>query len=126
MTDLTNRTAQEVNELIQKYAPVLEVSGIKTVIDAKILVILVDIAVKYIEEKYANLNTELMALSVVAVKESQKKIKNEADVKKIVDDFIEYYKTEFEQYRAMMCECPQIDLECNFVHSFTHKKNGSN
>mgnify|MGYP001022825929 CR=1 FL=1 len=125
MTDLTNRTAHEVNELIQKYAPVLEVSGVKTVIDAQILVILVDIAVKYIQEKYNNISTDLKAWSVVAVKQSRKKIKTEADVKKIIDDFIEYYKTEFEQYRATMCDYPLVDLECNFVHSFTHKKIGS-
>lgn len=123
MTDLTNRSVQEVNELIQKYAPLLEVSNVKTVPDAQIMAIVIDIAIKHIEEKHKNIKKDLKAWSVVALKQNLKKLKTDNDVKKIIDEFIEYYNNEFEKYRATMCDYPLIDLECHFVHTFTHKKN---
>lgn len=122
MRDLTSRTIQEINELVQKYKHVLEISGIKTIDNIKIFAVVIDIAIKHIEEKHSNINTDLKAWSVVAVKKSLNKLKTENDVKELIDDFIEYYNAEFEQYLATMCEYPLIDLECDFVHRFVQKR----
>jgi hypothetical protein len=124
MTDLTNRTVEEVNGLIQKYNQLLEVSGVKTVIDAQILVIIIDIAVNHIEEKYKTLNKDWKAWTVVVLKNLQKKISNVDDVRKIIDEFVGYYALEYQKYVDDLVWHNEYDRDWGFVHRFIYKKIG--
>jgi hypothetical protein len=124
MTDLTNRTIKEVDELIQKYNQLLEVSGVKTLIDAQILVIIIDVAIKHIEEKYKNLSKDWKAWTVVVLKNLRKKINNDDDVKKIIDEFVGYYALEYQKYVDDLVWHNEIDRDWGFVHGYINKKIG--
>lgn len=123
MTDLTNRKVEEVNALLQKYTPILEVSNIKTLQDAQIFVIIIDVAIKHIEEKHRELDKDWKAWSVVALKKQFKKLHTEEEVKASIDDFVEYHKTEYQNYIGEMNGFG-YDLQSGFVHRYITKKIG--
>lgn len=124
MIDLTNRTAKEVNEFIQIYAPLLEY--VKHKEDIPFLAIIFDISIKYIKEKHSNLNVDWKSWSVFIAKKqySNKKIKSEEDVKKSIDDFIDYWKKEYKEYcNNLGIYATEYDRDRGFVHEYLLKKN---
>lgn len=121
MTDLINKTTEETNILIQKYTPVLEVSGVKTVQEMQILSIIIDTGINYIKEKYNDLDVDWKSWTIVVLNRKRNKLKTIEDVKNIVDEFIEYYKLEYQKYRDIMCEYNLDELDFHFINLFTDK-----
>lgn len=125
MTDLTNRTVEEVNVLIQKYAQVLEVSEVKNILDAQILVIIIDVAIQYINQNYSDLHKDWKTWCIIVLKKLIKKISTEEDVKKCVDDFITYYKSEYHNYiNDLGIFASEFDRDEGFINVFVNKKIG--
>jgi hypothetical protein len=124
MTDLTNRSAQEANELVQKYTLLLEYSGVRTVIDAQLFAIMLDVAIKYLQENHKDLNSDWKAWSVIVLKKQFKKIRTEEDIKKTIDNFIEYYQNEYQNFiDDLGMFASEYDRDLGFVSRFLHKKN---
>jgi hypothetical protein len=122
MIDLTNKSVDEINGLIQKYAQVLETVLHK---EQPYLAYIIDIAINHIEANHKNVNSDRKAWAVVAVRYRNKsgKIKKESDIIETIDEFLKYIEDEFQSYAGMMIPVSQHDLEAGFLHQFLIKKN---
>lgn len=125
MIDLTNKTVDEINGLIQKYAPLLELTKNKK--EIPYLAYVLDIAIKYIEEKHKEKHKDQKAWAATIVRWQylDGKIKNEFDITQTIDEFFQYLKDEFQTYAGNMVAASPHDLETGFAFQFIHKKNGS-
>lgn len=122
MIDLTNKSIEEVNLLIQKYATVLEVSKVKTINSAQILVIVIDEAVNYINDKYKELNADLKTWCILVLKHNLDKIKTDVDVKKYIDEFIEHWKTKHQSFcDNIVISASNFDRDFLFFKLFLNK-----
>lgn len=128
MTDLTNRTAEEVNALIQKYATLLEVADAKKREDLPILAIIFDVGINYIKTTHNDLSRDWKAWSMLVVKHkySNGKIKTEEEVRKTIDDFIAFWKAEYKNYCNDIISATEYDRDRGFVFRFLLKKIGGN
>ena len=120
MIDLTNKTTDELNALIQKYASILETIKPK---DQPYLAVVIDVAYRYLTEKYPNLSPDWKAWNVVALKLQLDKIRYESDIANMIDDFIEYYTKGHQNHVSNSVAVSEYDRDFAFVHSYTHKKN---
>jgi hypothetical protein len=125
MIDLTNKSVDEINELIQKYAPLLELTKNKK--EIPYLAYVLDVAIKYIEtnHKEKHKDQRAWAATIVRWQYLDGKIKNESDIAETIDEFFQYIKDELQTYVSNMVAASQYDLEAGFVHQFIQKKNGS-
>ncbi len=118
--DLTNKSVDEINGLIQKYASVLELLKPQ---DQPYFAYIVDIAIKHIETSHKNLTADWKAWSVFVLKKQHIKIKNESDINKIIDDFIEYWKKEYKEYcDSLGVFATEYDRDRGFVYKYIEKK----
>lgn len=127
MTDLiNNRSAQEINELIQKYASVLEVSGIRTLPDVQKFAIIIDVAVNYIKDWHNDLTTDWKAWSIMVIKNQyhNKKINSESDVIQTINDFVMSWKENYKTYcNNLGIYASEYDRDRGFVYDYLTKKN---
>jgi hypothetical protein len=126
MTDLTNRTVEEVNQLIQKYAPVLELSHAKSKEEIPILAIIYDISVKYIKDWHNNLTVDWKSWCVLVIKEQfhNKKIQSEADIVQTINDFIKYWSENYKTYcNNLGMYASEYDRDRGFVYKYLIEKN---
>lgn len=121
MIDLTNKTVDEVNALILKYAQALEIIRPP---DQPYMAYIIHVACTYLEEKYKELNKDWKAWSVVVLKNLCRKINNDNDVKKIIDEFVGYYVLEYQKYIDDLIWHNEFERDWGFVHGFVHKKIG--
>lgn len=127
MTDLINNiSAQEVNELIQKYASVLEVANAKTRDDIPILAIIFDISVKYLKNWHNDLPVDWKAWSVIVVKNQyyNKKINSESDIIQTINDFVKSWKEDYNSYcDGLGMYASEYDRDRGFIYKYIAKKN---
>ena len=119
MIDLTNKTVEEINGLIQKYASVLEL--IKPQYQP-FLAVIIDIGVNHVKEKHADLPSDWKTWSIVYLKNKyfNGRVHQESDIPGSIDIFIKYYKdnyvdyindlgmftNEFDRDYSFVCRCP--------------------
>lgn len=115
MIDLTSKTIDEINAHIQKYAQALEL--IKQP-DQPYMAYIIHVAVTYLKSQHNDLNKDWKSWTVVALKNSYRKINNDADILKIIDQFIEYYKTNYEKYIKDLIWHDEIERDWGFVRLF--------
>jgi len=125
MIDLTNKNVDEINGLIQKYAPLLELTKNKK--EIPYLAYVLDVAIKYIEEnhKEKHKDQKTWAATIVRSQYLDGKIRKESDIVETIDEFFQYIKDELQTYIGNMIPASQYDLEAGFAHQFISKKNGS-
>jgi hypothetical protein len=126
MIDLTSKSADEINLLIQKYTPVLEL--VKETGHIPYLAFIFELGINYIKGKYNDLETNWKQWSIVCLKDLQINgvLKNEEDVFKCIDDFIEYYKIHYQQYvDEIALFSNEYDRDHIFVQAFINRKIGS-
>jgi len=119
MIDLTNKTIDEINALIIKYAKILELLNPQ---EQPYFAYIIDIAIKHIDEKYDSLNKNWKTSIIFILKKLSNKINNESDIKMIVDEFIKYYNNEYAGYCEEMICIDEVDREFNFVYKFIKEK----
>jgi hypothetical protein len=122
MIDLTNRTIDEINELIQKYISVLEL--IKQQKQIPYLAIVIDVGIKYVKEKYQDLELDWKAWSIVYLKHKylRGKIKKESDIPNLIDDFIKYYKDKYKSYVDNLgMSTSDFDRDYGFVCAYINR-----
>lgn len=126
MIDLTNRTTEEVNGLIQKYTSLLEVADLKKQDDVPILAIIFDVGISYIKTTHNNLSKDLKGWIMIALKHKyyDGKIKTEEDIRKIIDDFIDFWKAEYKKYCNDIVSASDYDRDNGFLFKYLLKKIG--
>lgn len=125
MIDLTNKTIDEINGLIQKYAPLLELTKNKK--EISYLAYVLDVAIKYIEanHKEKHKDQKAWAATIVRWQYLDGYIKKESDIIETIDEFFQYVNDEFQAYAGNMVAVSPHDLETGFAFQFVLKKNGS-
>lgn len=120
MIDLTNKSVEEINGLIQKYAPLLELTKNKK--EIPYLAYVLDIAIKHIETNHNEKHKDQKAWAATIVRSQylDGKIKRESEITQIIDEFFQYIEDELERYLSNMVG---TDLEAGFAHQFMEKKN---
>jgi len=121
MLDITNRTIDDVNLLIQKYNSVLEVIKYKERIPY--IAVIIDIAIKYINEKYTELTNDIKAWTIHILNELCEIINNENDVKEIINEFVNYYKLEYQKHiDSIVMFTNDYDRDWAFMYTFIKKE----
>jgi hypothetical protein len=118
MIDLTNKTVDEINELIKKYASALEL--IKPQFQPY-LALIIDIGVKHIKEKYQDLPLDWKAWSIVYLKNKYFKgrIHKETDISDLIDDFIKHYKNDYVEYiNNLGTFTNEYERDRGFIHKY--------
>jgi hypothetical protein len=123
MTDLTSKTPEELNTLIQKYLPVLQQIKVSPVLYPQLAYIF-DVATKYILEKHNELTPEWKTWTMFVLKElfTKSKIRSDLDVTNIIEDFVNEYNLNYESYCSYMVSASDYDQQRGFVHSYILKK----
>lgn len=119
MIDLTNKNVDEINSLILKYGKILELVKPQEI---PYLAYIIDVAIKYIDEKYINLNKNLKVSIVVILKKMLTKIVSESDIKMIVDEFIKYYNNEYIEFSEDSTSDDEAEKEYCFLSKFVKDK----
>jgi hypothetical protein len=124
MIDLTNKTVEEVNALIQKHAPVLELFVKHHEKQIPILAYVFDLAINHIKTNHIDLTIDWKVWSVFVVGKYflGNKIVNESDISKTIDDFIVYWKAEYQEYcDGLGMFASEYDRDRGFVYVFLNK-----
>ena len=121
MIDLTNKTIDEINALIQKYASALELVRPP---DQPYMAYIIHVAHTYLEAQYKDINKDWKSWAIVVLKNLCRKINNDVEIQKIIDEFIVYQRTEYEAYNVDLIWYNEIDRDWGFVHRFINKKIG--
>ena len=123
MIDLTSKTPEELNTLIQKYLPVLQQIKVSPVLYPQLAYIF-DVATKYILEKHNELTPEWKTWTMFVLKElfTKSKIRSDLDVTNIIEDFVNEYNLNYESYCSYMVSASDYDQQRGFVHSYILKK----
>jgi len=123
MIDLTNRTTDEINALIQKYTPVLELY-IKQQNDIPYLAVVIDVGVNYLKTTYNQMTIDWKSWIMVLLKELyfRKIIKSEADIPKEIDDFIIFHNENYVNYVRDIVAASEYDRDRGFIYVYLNKK----
>jgi hypothetical protein len=123
MIDLTNKTTEEVNALIQKYAPVLELFA-RQQNHIPYLAVIIDTGVNYLKATYNEMTVDWKSWIIVLLKElyMRKSIKSEADISKEVDAFIIYHNENYENYIKDVVAVSDYDRDRGFIYLYLNKK----
>ena len=123
MIDLTSKTPEEINTLIQRWIPALQDSKIMPEHYLQMAYI-IDIATPYLKEKHSDLTPEWKAWCIVILRELYKKdkISNDLDITNIIEDFINEYNLNYESYCSYMASANEYDQQRGFVHAYILKK----
>jgi hypothetical protein len=131
MTDLINKIDKQIKNdnnsiqiLVDKFSVLLEETKDKK--NQLYLAYIIDFCVNNINENHKNLSKDWKAWSVVVVKNLylEGKIKKEIDISNIINDFIEYYFLEYENYCNDVISVTKYDRDYSFVSKYINKKIG--
>lgn len=117
---LNNKTVDEVNLLIQKYTPLLEL--IKQQDLVPYLAVIIEISVNYIKQNYSDLNINWKIFAVIYIKNKFliNKINNEDDVIKLIDHFISSYNNDYINYlNNLGVYATEFDRDYDFITKHT-------
>jgi len=123
MIDLTNKTPEEINALIQKYLSALQESKIPIEHYLQ-LAYIIDIATIHLKDMYTELTTEWKSWCIIVLRDLYKKdkINKDSDITDILDDFINHFNLNYESYCSYMSSASDYDQQRGFVHSYILKK----
>jgi hypothetical protein len=115
MIDLTNRSVEEVNGLILKYASILEL--LKPQHQPSMAVIL-EVSINHVKETYPTLELDWKAWSIVCLKNKYLKgqVKKESDIPAIIAEFIKHFKDDYADYiQHLGMSATEFDRDYGFV-----------
>lgn len=123
MIDLTSKTPEELNTLIQKYLSVLQQVKAKPEQYPQ-LAYIINIAVQYFAIHHMDLPNDWKTWCTLVLKELclKDKINSEIDITDIIEDFINEYNLNYESYCSYMASANEYDQQRGFVHAYILKK----
>jgi hypothetical protein len=118
-----DKTLDELNGLIQKYTPVLELY-IKHQNDIPYLAVVIDVGVTYLKTNYNQMTIDWKSWIMVLLKEEyfRKLIKSEKDVPKEIDSFIIFHNENYENYIKDIVAASEYDRDRGFIYLYLNKK----
>jgi len=119
MIDLTNRTIEEVNGLIQKYASVLEL--VKPPQQQPYLAVIIDVGIKHVKENHQDLPLDWKIWSIIFTKNKylNNKLGKESEIPEIIDDFIKHYKDNYKEYiDSLGMYASDFDRDYGFIFKY--------
>ena len=136
MIDLINRVDEwvkedvnAVQELVNKYADALQ--GTVPEKNIPYLAVIIDTCVTYLQGSHGASNADWKAWSVVLIKKlfEEDKLKKEADIPIIIDEFLDYKADEYKTYCSDIVAVDDYERDRGFMYKFfwkkTNKKIGS-
>jgi len=96
MINISDKTEEELNTLIQKYASVLQLVRDRQQIPHMALIL--DHAVTYINENHSDLDGYWKTWLIIVIKSFYGDINAKEDVNKIIDKFLDYQKNQYQSY----------------------------
>jgi len=129
MIDLINRVDEwvkadvnAVQQIVNKFAPVLE--GTLPEKNIPYLAVIFNICVDYLQGSHGATSAEWKAWSVLLIKKlfEEDKLKKEADIHLIIDEFIEYKEKEYKSYCDDIISVSDYDRDIGFMYRFFWKK----
>jgi len=127
MTDLINKSIEEINALIQKYRELLEISDIRNHNDIPILAIIFDIGINHINTNYNDTPKDWKAWSMVVVRKMYYggEIKYVENILNIINEFINFWKSNYKSYSNDTISVSDYDKNLSFIYKFiSNKKSG--
>jgi len=117
MINISNKSTDELNTLIVKYKSVLEqVYESETI---PYLAVVLDIAVPYINNNYSELNSDVKSWSIYVLKILLREIKDEVHIRKIIDEFLQYYETKHKNYgNDIVLSASLFDKDMKFAYDY--------
>jgi len=123
MIDLTNKSVEQINELIQKYTPVLELF-IEKEEHIPYLAYIIDLGVNHIKTKHNNLTVDWKSWTVFIIEKKyfDNKIRVESDIITIIDNFVEFFNKEYQKYiDDLGMFASEYDRDRGFIYMFLRK-----
>jgi hypothetical protein len=130
MTDLTNKVDKIIKEdvsslqtIVDKFSVVLQ--GTLPERELPYLAYIVDKCVNHINENHKDLSSDWKSWAVLVVRHLylKGKIKKDGDVVKVIDEFVAFWKSDYEKYCANIISVTPYDKDRGFVYRFIDKKN---
>ena len=130
MIDLINRVDEwvktdinAVQEIVNKYASVLQ--GTLPEKNIPYLAVIINTCVHFLNESHPDLDADWKSWSVLLIKKmfEEGKLKKEADIHLIIDEFLEYKEKEYEKYCKNIIAVDDYERDCGFMYRFFRKKN---
>ena len=123
MIDLTSKTPEEINALIQKWLPALQDSKVAPEHYLQVAYI-IDVATTHLKENHKDLDAAWKAWCMVVLRDLYKKnkINKDSDITDIIDDFLNDFNLNYESYCSYMLSASEYDQQRGFVHGYTQKK----
>jgi len=130
MTDLINKVKEMINRditsvqvLVNKYRDVLELTKIEE--DIPYLAFLINICIEHLNTNHNNLPKDWKGWATIAVRNLflDKKLKNIEDIAKTIDEFVVFWKSDYEKYCDDIIAATDYDKERGFVFKFELQKN---
>lgn len=123
MIDLTSKTPEEINALIQKHFAALHES--KFAVEHYLqLAYIIEVATTYLKENPHDLTPEWKAWCMIVLRDMYKKnkINKDSDITDIIVDFVNHYNLNYESYCSYMVSANEYDQQRGFVHGYILKK----
>lgn len=125
MTDLINKIknseANSIQIIVNKFAPILQ--DIKSEEQIKYLAYTINVGVNHINEKHNDLPKDWKAWAIVGIKNLflKGKIKKEEEISKKIDEFVDFWKSDYNKYCEDMISSTEYDRDKGFVIRFENK-----
>jgi len=119
MIDLIN---ENTDELLQNYSNILELIPNKK--NHSNLAIIFDNGIKYIKKHYGDLDIDWKTWSLLYLKYKyfNNEIKKESDIYKLINDFINYYKENYNNYiNDIVVFSDDFDKNLEFLYKYMRK-----
>lgn len=130
MTDLINKIDKIINEdinsiqtLVTKYSSILQETKFEK--NIPYLAYIINTSINHINDKHKKLSKDWKAWSVIVVKNLflKGKIIKEDDILNVIDDFVEYYTADYNDYCEKIIAATEHDRDNGFVFRYVNKKN---
>ena len=113
---------KSIQAIVNKYSSVLELTKPQQQIPYHGYII--DTSIQYINEKHKEIHIDQKTWAVLLIKIlfDTDKIKTDEDIHKTIDDFFEFWKTEYVKYCEDTISATDFDRDREFIYRFIHKK----
>ena len=95
MLDLSSETPEIISSRIGKFTSILELIKPE---EHQNFSYLLEIAHYHINQNHSDLSKEWKALAIIVLKHNYNNISNEKDIETIIDNFVDFYKTNYTNY----------------------------
>lgn len=122
MIDLTNKSVDEINSFIQRYAHALEIIPPA---EQPVMAYIINVGMIHLTNVHSEINGEVKACAIVVLRKLQNILNEDDDIRNMIDDFIEFYNDKFKSFVHELYPQSSADgMIYEFMLRFINKKLG--